>query len=209
MTNAQSVALPHVAPSAVPVPLHAPRRAGSSPYLRLVELPDPALPVLTVEAAFRENARYAYAIAIRILGNHDEVEDLMQDLFIAATRALGELAHPAAIRRWFAVVTVRIARHRLRRRSLLSFFGDDERTYRDLASTDASPEQRALLSSIYRTLDGLSVDVRLAWSLRHLEGMSLEMVADACGCSLATAKRRIAAAAAVVEHSLGDRETER
>ena len=37
-------------------------------------------------------------------------------------------------------------------------------------------------------------DQRIAWSLRYVEGYALGEVASACGCSLATAKRKIAAA---------------
>jgi RNA polymerase sigma-70 factor (ECF subfamily) len=51
-------------------------------------------------------------------------------------------------------------------------------------------------------LDRLPVNERLAWSLRHIEGEQLESVAVLCGCSLATAKRRIAAAQQAVERSL-------
>ena len=39
---------------------------------------------------------------------------------------------------------------------------------------------------------------RIAWTLRYVEDESLEMVATACGCSLATAKRWIAAADAEI-----------
>lgn len=47
-------------------------------------------------------------------------------------------------------------------------------------------------------LESLPLEERLAWSLRHVEGHALEEVAAACDCSLATAKRRIAAAEANV-----------
>jgi len=45
---------------------------------------------------------------------------------------------------------------------------------------------------------------RLAWSLRYLEGEPLDMVAASCGCSLATAKRRISAAKRVIDEVFGD-----
>jgi RNA polymerase sigma-70 factor (ECF subfamily) len=50
------------------------------------------------------------------------------------------------------------------------------------------------LAKVYAVLDALPSDERVAWSLRHVEGERLERVAELCGCSLATAKRRIAAA---------------
>ena len=65
-------------------------------------------------------------------------------------------------------------------------------------------EQRALLSRVYKILDGIPANERIAWSLRHIEGEPLESVASLAGCSLATAKRRIAAAAARIEEAFGD-----
>jgi RNA polymerase sigma-70 factor (ECF subfamily) len=40
----------------------------------------------------------------------------------------------------------------------------------------------------------MPADRRIAWMLRRVEGLALHEVASACSCSLATAKRRIAAA---------------
>ena len=50
------------------------------------------------------------------------------------------------------------------------------------------------MSEVYGALDGLPARERVAWTLRHVEGESLEQVALLCDCSLATAKRRIASA---------------
>jgi RNA polymerase sigma-70 factor (ECF subfamily) len=71
---------------------------------------------------------------------------------------------------------------------------DDEPEYANIATTDASPEQKALLPKIYAILDTLPVDQRLAWTLRYVEREQLDDVARLCDCSLATAKRKITAA---------------
>ncbi len=157
-----------------------------------------------LENAFRVNARLVYALGLRILKSMQDAEDLMQDVFISARRDLRELSHPAAVRQWFAVATVRLAKRRLHRRRLFSIFGTEDVGYTDAIAPDASPEQHSMLRSIYRVLGRLPVNERVAWTLRHIEGMSLEMVATACDCSLATAKRRIAAAHDVVTEALRD-----
>ena len=157
-----------------------------------------------LEAAFRANARLVYSIGLRILKSMQDAEDLLQDVFITARRDLRDLTHPAAVRQWFAVATVRLAKRRLQRRKLFSIFGTEDVGYNDAIAPDASPEQHSMLRSIYRVLDRLPVNERVAWTLRHIEGMSLEMVAAACDCSLATAKRRIAAAHDVVTEALRD-----
>jgi RNA polymerase sigma-70 factor (ECF subfamily) len=53
---------------------------------------------------------------------------------------------------------------------------------------------RAELALLDRMLARLPTKERMAWMLRYVEGCELPEVARMCGCSLATAKRRIAAA---------------
>jgi RNA polymerase sigma-70 factor (ECF subfamily) len=165
----------------------------SSAYLRLVTAA-PRAGETPVAAAFRENASLAQRVALRILRSESDVDDVLQDVFLAAQRDLRDTSEPKAVRRWFVVATVRLCRRRARRQQLFRFFTNDEPGYDAIASRDASPEARAQVAALFAVLDGLPLQGRIAWTLRHLEGMPLAEVADACGCSLATAKRRIAAA---------------
>jgi RNA polymerase sigma-70 factor (ECF subfamily) len=176
-----------------------------APHLSIVApgAAEPAPPP-TLEAAFRAYARYVGAVAYRILGRDEEVDDVVQDVFLAGWKGLGALRDGDLAKQWLRTVTVRIASRRLRRRRLRGFLGLDERGYEDVAAGGASPEQRALLGSVYRALDGLPVAERVAWTLRHVEGLDLATVAESCGCSLATAKRRIAGARARLDEVLGD-----
>ena len=75
--------------------------------------------------------------------------------------------------------------------------------FEELVDPALSPEDKLLLTRMYRALDGLPVNQRLSWSLRHIEGERLETVALLCGCSLATAKRRIVAAQKVISEAVG------
>jgi len=157
-----------------------------------------------LEAVFRRYSSYVAAVAIRLLGRDDEVDDVVQEVFLVALRGLGRLREHEALKGWLATITVRIAGRRLRRRRLRGFFGLDRRPdYLEVASDEASPEERALLARVYRLLDELPVGERLAWTLRHVDGEPLDAVAQRCGCSLATAKRRIAAAQRKIEEALG------
>ena len=65
-------------------------------------------------------------------------------------------------------------------------------------------ETKTLCFDSSKHMDKLSVDLRIAWSLRHLHKESLEDVAQLAGCSLATAKRRIAAAEQRIRAELSD-----
>ena len=153
-----------------------------------------------LDEAFRQYSGYVATIAWRILGRDDELDDVVQDVFLDAVRGLRRLREPAATKGWLATVTVRVAMRRLRRRKLARFLGLDEAWRGDEPrAPGASPEQQALLASVYRALDDLPVSERVAWTLRTLEGRELGEVAALCGCSLATVKRRVAAARQALE----------
>jgi len=178
---------------------------ASSPLAAVTPLPVRDATPLDLDSAFRRYARYVAAVALRLLARDDEVDDVVQEVFLTALRKLGSLRDPDAIRGWLATVTVRVAGRRLRRRKMWAFFGvGTEGGYEEVAATGATAEDRALLARVYAVLDGLPVAERIAWTLRHVEGERLEQVAALCGCSLATAKRRIAAAHATVERMLSD-----
>ena len=152
---------------------------------------------IAFEAMYRRHAAFAMNLAVRIQGSATDVEDVVHDAFLRAHQRLAELRDAAAFRSWLGAIVVRLVRSRLRRRRLLNLVGVSAADPVDLdlvASTDASPEVRALLAQVYALLRTLPADERIAWTLRHVERHRLEDVAELAGCSLATAKRRIARA---------------
>lgn len=152
---------------------------------------------------FTRHASYVGAVAIRLLGRPGEVDDVVQEVFLAAHKGLKDRSDPRAVRRWLAKVAVRTSRRRLRSLRAKGFLGlGDDPDYESLADTGASPEQRVLLARVYEALDELPAQERIAWVLRHVEGHRLEDVAELAGCSLATAKRRIAAARGKLQERL-------
>jgi RNA polymerase sigma-70 factor (ECF subfamily) len=148
------------------------------------------------DTLFRRFAPYVGRIALSVLGTADEVEDVVQEVFVTAHRHLGSVRDRGATKAWLSRIAVREAGRRLRRRKLKRILGvgRDVADSPHLADHGATPEHRALLLSVYRALDRLPTRERIAWSLRRVEGERLETVAELCGCSLATVKRRIAAA---------------
>jgi RNA polymerase sigma-70 factor, ECF subfamily len=172
------------------------------PSLRLVDASTPP-PGGDVDAVFRSYAGYVASVALRLLGRDDEVDDVVQEVFVVALRGLRNLREPAAIKGWLATVAVRIARRRLRRRRVRAFLGlEADPDYAEVIVA-ASQDQSLLIKRAYQILDRLPVNEKIAWMLRHVEGEQLDDVARLCGCSLATAKRRIAAAQAALEEVRG------
>jgi RNA polymerase sigma-70 factor (ECF subfamily) len=106
------------------------------------------------------------------------------------------------LRSWLASIAVSLVRRRLRRARLLRLLGldrgFDDATLAALAAPALQADDRTELALVDRVLRRLPADLRIAWMLRRVEGLPLAEVASACTCSLATAKRRVAAADAEV-----------
>jgi RNA polymerase sigma-70 factor (ECF subfamily) len=169
------------------------------------EPPEIPLALLDLDSLFRRYSSYVAAVAHRLLGRDEEVDDTIQEVFLVAVRSLKSVRDPGAIKGWLARITVRTARQRLRKRRMRALLGlEAPVVYENVSDTGANGEDRALLARVYRVLDTLPPNQRVAWSLRYIEGEPLEIVATLCGCSLATTKRRIAAAARVIQETFAD-----
>jgi RNA polymerase sigma-70 factor (ECF subfamily) len=149
----------------------------------------------TLAALYEQYATYVATVASRILGRAAEVDDAVQEVFASAVRGLKRREDPREIRAWLAKVTVRRCFRQLRFRRVWALVDlTPDPSYEKLADPGAGPEEKQLVIEVYRALDRLPARERVAWTLRHVEGEGLEEIAAMCGCSLATAKRRIASA---------------
>jgi RNA polymerase sigma-70 factor (ECF subfamily) len=160
------------------------------------------------EALYRRHVQYVHGLLCRLLGNQTDAEDAVQETFVIALDRLGQLRDAEAFRGWLAQIAVSRARRLFRKQKLLRFLGlngnRDEETIACVVGPYASASVRVEMATLHQLLERLPADQRLAWSLRHVEGESLEEVAMHCDCSLATAKRRVAAAHTAIEAGLGN-----
>ena len=154
------------------------------------------------EVVYRRHAGYLLGLSTRLLGSRADAEEVVQDAFIAGFEQLGTLREPGALRVWLGQIAVNLVRHRLRRLKLLRLLGldrgADDATLEALAAPGLHPEACGELALIDRALRRLRAELRIAWMLRHVEGLELTEVASVCGCSLATIKRRLSEADAAV-----------
>lgn len=153
---------------------------------------------------YRRFAPYVASIAIRLLGRDGEVDDLVQDVFVAVLRGLARLREPAAFKGWLAQITVRTATRRLRQRNLLRalHLPTEPVDYDALAAPSATAEQRALLAQIYGVLDRMPARTRVIWILRHVLDEPLYAVAEWSECSQSTVQRRLVEAQMIIDREL-------
>lgn len=182
----------------------APVIALPSP-VRSVSATDTELVTLALEgnqSARRElylrHVRTVAARVIRLVANRADADDAIQDTFFEAFRDLGRLKEPSRFPAWVMRISVHQAHRRLRHRRLLRRLGfdsnTDEATLESLVAPNADPEIGSCLAKLDRILRDIDTDLRVTWMLRMVEGCELSEIAELCGCSVATVKRRLATA---------------
>lgn len=126
----------------------------------------------------------------RGLGPDQEIDDLLQDVFIRFVKSaakLGELSHLRAylISIAYRTAAMEIRRRKVRRWVTLTPSGDVP----EALSREGMPEEVRALKALYQILDGFSARERLIFVARHIEGMQIDETAEALKLSKATVWR--------------------
>ncbi len=141
---------------------------------------------------FSSYRAYVAKIGRRFLGSSAEVDDLIQDVFLATVRDVHKVKDPARLRAWLATVATRMAKRRRLRGSSHPLASDDLDGLAELADDEGpGPESTADLIGNIDRLRRLPDELRTPWVLKHVEGHTLEDVARKCDVSTSTAARRI------------------
>lgn len=179
-------------------------RSGAGPTDAALVLAARAGELWAQEALFQRYARLVLALSQRILAGRDDADDLAQDAFVYAFTRLDTLQNPQAFQAWLRSIVVRTASKRLRRQRLLARLGlrRSEPIEPDSVITlDAPPDIAAELRGVYGLIERLPAEERVALVLRRVEGMELSEIATEMKLSLATVKRRLAAAESRLERA--------
>jgi len=143
-----------------------------------------------------------YTIALRLLGDRRDAEEVAQDALVRAFRAMQGYGQDRIValrlRPWLASIAVNLARNRRRRaedRQPPSQLEPMLQAGYDLPDGRAGPEQRARGRETQRELAlallGLAPSVRAAIVLRHIDGLSVAETAEALGRPEGTIKAQV------------------
>lgn len=183
---------------------------------------EPVEPIVDVDAALVERVqrgdqkafemlvvkyqRRIERLIARMVRDVDLVEDIAQETFIRAYRALPSFRGESAFYTWLyriAVNTAKKAMIGLKRDPLLteaamgSSGDDDDETSRvENELTDGeTPESvlasRQIAETVNAAIESLSEDLRQAITLREIEGLSYEEIAELMNCPIGTVRSRI------------------
>lgn len=149
-------------------------------------------------ALYRRHASSVASLALRLVRDRDEAKDVLQDTFLRAFEILGQLEDPSRVGAWLRSIAVRQAQRRIRRgrrrRALGIGRAPETIPLEELAGRDIDPSARLQLRRVDAVLQQLPDRARLAWTLRLIEGETLEDIAALLSVSLATVKRDLKAA---------------
>lgn len=136
------------------------------------------------------------------LGSAGEVEDLVQETYLRALRALPRFRGDAPVRLWLLSIARRTCadhvRRRQRQRRLLERLTGDAAAGSDVGVDPASPAAASQL------VDRLDPHRREAFVLTQLVGLSYEEAAHVAGCPIGTIRSRVARARADLHRHLRD-----
>jgi len=149
-------------------------------------------------------AKYQHKIVklvSRYIRDQSEVLDVAQDAFIKAYRALPKFRGESAFYTWLYRIAINTAKNYLvaqgRRLPDSDVEIDVAEQFEGASELKdyATPERQLLKDEIERTvfevIEQLPEDLRTAITLRELEGLSYEEIAEAMGCPIGTVRSRI------------------
>jgi len=148
----------------------------------------------------------------RYVRDTHEVEDLAQEAFIKAYRALPNFRGDSAFYTWLYRIAINTAKNFIvaqgRRPPGSDIDATEAEGYEGASALKeyASPERETMKEevkeTIFRTIDSLPEDLKTAITLRELEGMSYEEIAEAMECPIGTVRSRIFRAREAIDNQL-------
>ena len=152
-------------------------------------------------------------LVMRYVRNPAEAEDIAQEAFIKAYRALPQFRGDSAFYTWLYRIAINTAKNAVvsRDRSPIDFDLDlqnSDESYdmqgrlKDSETPEALTLTEEIRSTVNAAIDALPEDLRTAIVLRELEGLSYEEIADAMGCPVGTVRSRIFRAREAIDRRL-------
>lgn len=152
------------------------------------------------------------AVVSRYISDHSEVYDVVQEAFIKAYRALGNFRGDSAFYTWMYRIAINTAKNHLvsrgRRPPSSDVELEDAEYYSsaDLLREHETPENQLfrdqLEVAVHSAIRALPEDLRSAVTLREMEGMSYEEIAEIMSCPVGTVRSRIFRAREFIDRSI-------
>jgi RNA polymerase sigma-70 factor, ECF subfamily len=148
----------------------------------------------------------------RYIKDPSEAQDVAQEAFIKAYRALGNFRGDSAFYTWLYRIAINTAKNYLVSRSRRS--SDHQVDVQDAEAIENAPQlqgmetperlllNQEIINTIKTAIEKLPEEMRTAIMLREFEGMSYEEIAEAMDCPVGTVRSRIFRAREAIDNKL-------
>ena len=148
----------------------------------------------------------------RFVSDHAEAQDVTQEAFIKAYRALPSFRGDSQFYTWMYRIAVNTAKNHLISRGRKTPTQDidlddaayfaDEANMKDVETPDGLLQRDQLRKVVFDAIEDLPEELRRAVTLRELEGLSYEEIAEAMNCPIGTVRSRIFRAREAIEKKM-------
>jgi RNA polymerase sigma-70 factor, ECF subfamily len=171
--------------------------------------------VANFERIVEEYQRRLYGFALRMTGNREDAEEIVQDAFVRAYRALGKMSAEQRadlrLQPWLYTITLNVTRNRLRSKRpsnvALDALADPDAILRESNEGPPQPEsiveQNTEIALVERALLQLPMHLRAAATLRFIEGRSHPEIAEILNQPIGTVKSHVHRAVRILRRILG------
>ena len=150
------------------------------------------------------------SVISRYVGDWSECQDVAQESFVRAYRAIGNFRGDSAFYTWLYKIAINTAKNWLvsqGRRPPTEDVQVEDAEHLDAAvrlKDSSTPERELLRQEIERTVtrDALPDELRQAITLREVDGLSYEEIAETMNCPIGTVRSRIFRAREAIDEQL-------
>jgi RNA polymerase sigma-70 factor (ECF subfamily) len=155
----------------------------------------------------RRYQQRVYWSARRIVGTHEEADDVVQEAFIKAYVSLGDFRGDSSFFTWLYRIAVNLSLNAVRKRQVISYLRESEIINRFLPSGDdpsRDVEEQELNSRLERAVRDLPEKQKLVFMMRYFDGMPYDEISKVLKTSVGGLKANYFHALRKVQEALKD-----
>ncbi|MGI9603514.1 MAG: sigma-70 family RNA polymerase sigma factor [Acidimicrobiales bacterium] len=166
----------------------------------------PVGPVPTWEEIARDYGRFLYTVAYRLTGNHDDTQDLVQEVLLRVQRGLVNY-QPGNLQGWLSRITTNVFLDQVRarkRRPVEALPDDPDRVLEGGLAADDALAAAQLPDHIQQALLDLRVEYRAVVVLSDVVGLSYAEIGSSLDVPVGTVRSRLHRGRLELREALGD-----
>lgn len=140
------------------------------------------------ELLVRLHHRAVYSVVFQLMGDHAGADDVVQDAFMKALRAIDSFRGDSSFKSWLIRIALNTGKNALRSQGRVQSVEIDEKDYATAPEALKNMEQLETSELLKRAVELLPPKQRMALELRIFESLSFKEIADAMECPFDTAK---------------------